>query len=67
MRLDLNSAKPEQPLVDAALVAENARHFQVESAIGVPADPHSLEIHSRQLESAIDSLSRASRFALTSV
>lgn len=52
------SKKPEQPLVDAALVAENARHFQVESAIGVPADPHSLEIHSRQLESAIDSLSR---------
>ena len=52
------SKKPEQPLVDAALTAENARHMQVESAIGVPADPHSLEIHSRQMESAIDSLSR---------
>jgi hypothetical protein len=52
------SKKPEQPLVDAALTAENARHIQVESAIGVPADPRSLEIHSRQIESAIESLSR---------
>lgn len=47
--------------VDAVLTANNARHFQQDTAPGIPADPGASALHQSALETAIDQLVKGER------
>lgn len=51
--------KPSE--VDAVLAANNARHFQQDTAPGMPADAGSSALHQSALETAVDQLVRGER------
>lgn len=51
--------KPSE--VDAVLTANNARHFQQDTAPGIPADPGASALHQSALETAIDQLVKGER------
>lgn len=49
----------------AATVAANARHYQQDTAPGIPADAHAVVTHQRAMDAAMDALDRGEPISLT--
>ena len=59
------SSRPAMPSdTDAVLTASNAKHFQADTAPGMPADATASAVHQSALEQAIEQLARGERVSV---